>query len=46
MWKSYFSQLLNVHSVSDIRQLDIHNSWAINTWSQSSWGWNCKAEKV
>jgi hypothetical protein len=26
MWKSYFSQLLNVHSVSDIRQLDIHNS--------------------
>jgi hypothetical protein len=24
-WKNYFSQLLNVHSVSDVRQIEIHN---------------------
>jgi hypothetical protein len=23
-WKSYFSQLLNVHNVSDVRQIEIH----------------------
>jgi hypothetical protein len=23
-WKKYFSQLLNVHGVSDIRQIEIH----------------------
>jgi hypothetical protein len=25
-WKSYFSQLLNVHNVSDIRQLEVHTA--------------------
>jgi hypothetical protein len=23
-WKNYFSQLLNVHNVSDVRQIEIH----------------------
>jgi hypothetical protein len=23
-WKNYFSQLLNVHNVSDIRQIEVH----------------------
>jgi hypothetical protein len=23
-WKNYFSQLLNVHTVSDVRQIEIH----------------------
>jgi hypothetical protein len=27
-WKNYFSQLLNVHSFSDVRQLEIHMSTA------------------
>jgi hypothetical protein len=26
MWKHYFSQLLNVHNVSDIRQIEIHTA--------------------
>jgi hypothetical protein len=26
MWKSYFSQLLNVHRVSDVRQIDIQTA--------------------
>jgi hypothetical protein len=25
-WKSYFSQLLNVHDVSDVRQIEIHTA--------------------
>jgi hypothetical protein len=25
-WKSYFSQLLNVHNVSDFRQIEIHTA--------------------
>jgi hypothetical protein len=25
-WKNYFSQLLNVHRVSDVRQIEIHTS--------------------
>jgi hypothetical protein len=25
-WKNYFSQLLNVHSVSDVRQIQIHTA--------------------
>jgi hypothetical protein len=25
-WKSYFSQLLNVHNVSDVRQIEIHTT--------------------
>jgi hypothetical protein len=25
-WKNYFSQLLNVHRVSDVRQIDIHTA--------------------
>jgi hypothetical protein len=25
-WKSYFSQLLNVHNVSDVRQMEIHTA--------------------
>jgi tRNA(Ile)-lysidine synthase TilS/MesJ len=24
MWKNYFSQLLNVHNVSDVRQIELH----------------------
>jgi hypothetical protein len=24
MWKKYFSQLLNVHNVSDVRQIEVH----------------------
>jgi hypothetical protein len=23
-WKNYFSQLFNVHSVSDVRQIEVH----------------------
>jgi hypothetical protein len=26
MWKKYFSQLLNVHNVSDVRQIGIHTA--------------------
>jgi hypothetical protein len=26
MWKNYFSQLLNVHTVSDVRQIKIHTA--------------------
>jgi hypothetical protein len=25
-WKNYFSQLLNVHRVSDVRQINIHTA--------------------
>jgi hypothetical protein len=25
-WKNYFSRLLNVHRVSDVRQIEIHTS--------------------
>jgi hypothetical protein len=25
-WKSYFSQFLNVHDVSDVRQIEIHTA--------------------
>jgi hypothetical protein len=25
-WKNYFSQLLNVHNVSDVRQVEIHTA--------------------
>jgi hypothetical protein len=25
-WKNYFSLLLNVHSVSDVRQIEVHTS--------------------
>jgi hypothetical protein len=25
-WKNYFSQLFNVHRVSDVRQIEIHTS--------------------
>jgi hypothetical protein len=25
-WKSYFSQLLNVHNVNDVRQIEIHTA--------------------
>jgi hypothetical protein len=25
-WKSYFSQLLNVHNVSDVRQIEVHTA--------------------
>jgi hypothetical protein len=25
-WKSYFSQLLNVHNVSDVRQIEMHTA--------------------
>jgi hypothetical protein len=25
-WKNYFSQLLNVHNVSDVRQIEIHKA--------------------
>jgi hypothetical protein len=26
MWKNYFSQLLNVHRVSNVRQIEIHTA--------------------
>jgi hypothetical protein len=26
MWKNYFSQLLNLHNVSDVRQLEVHTA--------------------
>jgi hypothetical protein len=26
IWKNYFSQLLNVHGVSDVRQVEIHTA--------------------
>jgi hypothetical protein len=26
MWKSYFSKLLNIHNVSDVRQIEIHTT--------------------
>jgi hypothetical protein len=25
-WKNYFSQLLNVHNVSDVRQIEVHTT--------------------
>jgi hypothetical protein len=25
-WKNYFSQLLNVHDVSDVRQIEVHTA--------------------
>jgi hypothetical protein len=25
-WKNYFSQLLNVHNVSDVRQIEVHTA--------------------
>jgi hypothetical protein len=25
-WKNYFSQLLNVHNVSDVRQIEVHEA--------------------
>jgi hypothetical protein len=25
-WKNYFSQLLNVHNVSDVRQIKVHTA--------------------
>jgi hypothetical protein len=25
-WKNYFSQLLSIHSVSDVRQMEIHTA--------------------
>jgi hypothetical protein len=25
-WKNYFSQLLNVHGISDVRQIEIHTA--------------------
>jgi hypothetical protein len=28
-WKSYFSQLLNVHDVSDVRQIEVHTAEAL-----------------
>jgi hypothetical protein len=28
-WKNYFSQLLNVHNVSDVRQIEIHAAEAL-----------------
>jgi hypothetical protein len=26
MWKNYFYQLLNVHNVSDVRQIEVHTA--------------------
>jgi hypothetical protein len=28
-WKNYFSQLLNVHRASDVRQIEIHTAEAL-----------------
>jgi hypothetical protein len=25
-WKNYFSQLLNVHNISDVRQIEVHTA--------------------
>jgi hypothetical protein len=25
-WKNYFSQLLNLHNVSDVRQIEVHTA--------------------
>jgi hypothetical protein len=25
-WKNYFSQVLNVHNVSDVRQIEVHTA--------------------
>jgi hypothetical protein len=25
-WKNYFSQVLNMHDVSDVRQIEVHTS--------------------
>jgi hypothetical protein len=30
-WKNYFSQLLNVHNISDVRQIDIHTAESLVT---------------
>jgi hypothetical protein len=35
-WKNYFSQLLNMHDVSDVTQTEIHKAELISTQSQSS----------
>jgi hypothetical protein len=38
-WKNYFSQLLNVHRVSEVRQIEIHTAEPIAP--DPSWGCNC-----
>jgi hypothetical protein len=35
-WKSYFSQLLNVHNISDVRLTEIYTAEPLSTWSQLS----------
>jgi hypothetical protein len=35
-WKNYFSQLLNVHNVSEVRQIEVHMAEPVSTWPQSS----------
>jgi hypothetical protein len=35
-WKSYFSHLLNVHNVSDVRQTEIHTAESLVPGSQPS----------
>jgi hypothetical protein len=36
-WKNYFSQLLNVYNVGDVRQIEVRTYGStISTWSQSS----------
>jgi hypothetical protein len=32
-WKNYFSQLLSVRNVSDVRQTEVHTAESIVTWS-------------
>jgi hypothetical protein len=36
IWKSYFSELLNVYNVSDVRQIEIHSAELLVPGSQSS----------
>jgi hypothetical protein len=38
-WKSYFSQSLNVHNISDVRQIEIQTAEPLvhGTSTQSSW---------
>jgi len=33
-WRNYFSQLLNVHDVNDVRQAEIHTVEPLSAWAK------------
>jgi hypothetical protein len=45
-WKNYFSQLLNVHNVSDVRQIEVHTAEPSVPGPGRLGNCCCKVEKV